>query len=50
MNVKRYGMAIRLRPEKKDYYINNHKNVWPEVLSELKKNKVLIRVIRELIE
>ncbi len=40
MNVKRYGMAIRLRPEKKDYYINNHQNVWPEVLSELKKNKV----------
>ena len=40
MNVKRYGMAIKLKPEKKEYYIKNHQNVWPEILSELKKIKV----------
>ncbi len=40
MGIKRYAMAVRLKPEKKDYYIKNHQNVWPEVLIELKKNKV----------
>ena len=33
-------MAIKIKNEKVDYYIKNHKNVWPEVLSELKKIKV----------
>lgn len=40
MNTKRYAMAVRLKEEKRDYYIENHANVWPEVLSELKKIKV----------
>ena len=37
MSIKRYGMAVRLKEEKKELYIKNHKNVWPEVLEELKK-------------
>jgi len=40
MSTKRYGMAVRLKDEKKDFYVKNHANVWPEVLSELKKIKV----------
>ena len=40
MGTKRYGMAVRLKGEKKDFYVKNHANVWPEVLSELKKIKV----------
>ena len=30
-------MAVRLKHEKREYYIENHANVWPEVLEELKK-------------
>ena len=33
-------MAVRLKDEKRDYYIKNHANVWPEVLDELKKINV----------
>ena len=33
-------MVIKLKPEKKDYYIKNHQNVWPEILKELKKIKI----------
>ena len=40
MEIQRYAMSVRLKPEKRDYYIKNHQNVWPEVLIELKKNKV----------
>ena len=40
MGTKRYGMAVRLKGEKKDFYVKNHANVWPEVLSELKKLKL----------
>ena len=40
MTVKRYAMAVRLKDDKKDFYLKNHQNVWPEVLSELKKIKV----------
>ena len=40
MNTKRYAMAVRLKKEKKDFYIKNHSNVWPEILDELKKAKV----------
>ena len=40
MGIKRFGMAVRLKDEKRDYYIKNHQNVWPEVLKQLKKNKV----------
>tara|TARA_B100000029_G_C17568308_1_gene955771 strand:+ start:1950 stop:2279 length:330 start_codon:yes stop_codon:yes gene_type:complete len=40
MTIKRYGMVIKLKPEKKDYYIENHQNVWPEILKELKKIKI----------
>ena len=40
MRIQRYGMAVRLQDEKREYYIKNHANVWPEVLEELKKINV----------
>ena len=40
MIAKRYAMAVRLKDAKRDFYIKNHSDVWPEVLSELKKIKV----------
>ena len=40
MNTERYAMAVRLKNEKKDFYLKNHQNVWPEILEELKKIKV----------
>lgn len=40
MNTERYAMAVRLKNEKKDFYLKNHQNVWPEVLEELKKIKI----------
>ena len=40
MATQRYGMAVRLKDEKRDYYIEHHANVWPEVLDELKKINV----------
>ena len=40
MSVERYGMAVRLKQEKRDFYLENHRKVWPEVLTELKKIKV----------
>jgi len=40
MGIQRYGMAVRLKDEKREYYIENHANVWPEVLEELKKINV----------
>ena len=40
MAIQRYGMAVRLKDEKRRYYIDNHANVWPEVLEELKKINV----------
>lgn len=40
MSTKRYAMAVRLKDEKRDFYLKNHKNVWPEILDELKKVKI----------
>ena len=40
MTTQRYAMAVRLKDEKREYYIENHANVWPEVISELKKIKI----------
>ena len=40
MSIKRYAMAVRLKDEKKNFYLKNHQNVWPEVLKELKKIKI----------
>ena len=40
MSIERYAMAVRLKDEKKDFYLKNHQNVWPEVPSELKKIKI----------
>ena len=40
MAIQRYGMAVRLKDEKRQYYIENHANVWPEILDELKKINV----------
>ena len=39
MTTKRYAMAVRLKDEKREFYIKNHANVWPEILNELKKIK-----------
>ena len=30
--MRRYGMAIKVRPEKLDEYKRLHENVWPDVL------------------
>ena len=38
--TQRFAMAVRLKHEKREFYIENHANVWPEVLDELKKIKV----------
>ena len=38
--TQRFAMAVRLKEEKREFYIKNHANVWPEVLDELKKIKV----------
>ena len=40
MSIKRYAMAVKLKDEKKEFYLKNHQNVWPEVLEELKKIKI----------
>ena len=40
MSTQRFAMAVRLKKEKREFYIENHANVWPEVLEELKKVKV----------
>ena len=40
MATQRYAMAVKLKDEKREYYIENHANVWPEILDELKKIKV----------
>ena len=40
MATKRYALAVRLKDEKREFYIKNHANVWPEILNELKKIKV----------
>ena len=37
MPTQSYGMAVRLKDDKKEFYIENHANVWPEVLEELRK-------------
>ena len=31
MTVRRYAMACRLRPEKREEYLRLHADVWPEV-------------------
>ncbi|WP_263383796.1 L-rhamnose mutarotase [Granulicella arctica] len=33
--MKRYGMAIRLRPEAEASYKTHHRAVWPEVLERI---------------
>ena len=40
MGAERYAMAVRLKNEKKNFYLKNHQNVWPEILKELKKIKI----------
>ena len=40
MSTQRYAMAVRLKDEKREFYIENHANVWPEILEELKKINV----------
>jgi len=34
--MKRYGMVIRLRPEKVDEYVRLHAEVWPGVLARIR--------------
>ena len=35
--MKRYGMVIKVRPEKLEEYKKLHSRVWPEVLDMIKK-------------
>lgn len=35
--MKRYGMVIKVRPEKLEEYKKLHSKVWPEVLDMIKK-------------
>ena len=34
MTTQRYAMAVRLKKEKRDFYIKNHANLWAEILEE----------------
>ncbi len=38
--MKRYGMMIRLKAEKKEEYIKLHAAVWPEVLAILSEHHI----------
>ncbi len=38
--MKRYGMVIRLRPEKREEYIELHRAVWPGVLETIRQCKI----------
>ena len=40
MSTQRYAMAVRLKDDKKEFYLKNHQNVWPEILQELKRIKI----------
>ena len=40
MTTKRYGMAVKINDEHIEFYKQNHQNVWPEILEELKKIKI----------
>ena len=40
MSTQRYAMAVRLKDDKKEFYLKNHRNVWPEILQELKRIKI----------
>jgi L-rhamnose mutarotase len=35
-SVRRFGMIIRLKPDKVEEYKELHRNVWPEVLKTIK--------------
>ncbi|HIJ74222.1 MAG TPA: L-rhamnose mutarotase [Candidatus Hydrogenedentes bacterium] len=35
--MKRYGMIIRVRPDKLDEYKRLHANVWPNVLAKIRQ-------------
>jgi len=35
--VRRFGMIIRLKPDKVEEYKELHRNVWPEVLKTIKE-------------
>jgi len=35
--MERYGMVIRLRPEKEEEYIRLHENAWPEVCDMIRQ-------------
>ena len=38
--MKRYGMVLRLRPEKLDEYLALHRAVWPEVLARIARSNI----------
>lgn len=38
--MKRYGMVIRLKPDKIEEYKKLHSNVWPEVLNTLSRHNI----------
>lgn len=38
--MKRYGMVIKLRPEKLEEYKRYHAETWPEVLGMIRKSNI----------
>jgi len=38
--MKRYGMVIKLRPEKLEEYKRYHAETWPEILDMIKKSNI----------
>ncbi len=38
--MKRYGQIIKLKPERAEEYIREHKNVWPGVLAKIKESNL----------
>jgi L-rhamnose mutarotase len=38
--TRRYGMAVRLRPERADEYRQLHAAPWPEVVAELRRRQI----------
>ena len=38
--MKRFGQVIRIKPEKADFYLDLHRNMWPEVRENMKQANI----------
>lgn len=38
--MKRFGQTIRIKPEYLDLYMQEHANVWPGVLAQIKRSNI----------